>query len=148
MMKEEKMHMIRKAGKEDRERIQQLTELLESQQFNTEDFEKIYLDQLNDERYVCFVYETEEGILSFLNMRMEAQLHHNAKVAQILELVTEENRRSQGIGRELFLYACDYAEKNGCVQIELETSLWRRRAHAFYEREGMTADHAYYTKKL
>ncbi len=140
--------MIRKAGKEDRERIQQLTELLESRKFDPEDFAGIYLDQLNDERYVCFVYETEEGILAYLNMRMEEQLHHSAKVAQILELVTQENKRSLGYGGELFRYACDHAKQKGCVQIELETSLWRKRAHAFYEREGMTADHAYYTIKL
>lgn len=145
---EETDHMIRECRTEDRIRIQQLTELLENCSFNTERFEKIFSGQLMDEKYACFVYEDAEGIHGFLNMRMEEQLHHTAKVAQILELIVDESQREKGIGTKLFRYAKNFAKENGCVQIELETSLWRKRAHAFYEREGMVFDHAYFTMKL
>lgn len=140
--------MKRKCEERDVKEIKQLIDLLENRCFDEETFQRIYMKQLNDESYACFVYEHDGKILGCLNMRMEEQLHHCSKVAQILEFCVSEESRSEGIGRQLFQYALSYAKENGCEQIELETSLWRKRAHAFYEREGMIFDHAYYTMKL
>jgi PhnO protein len=140
--------MIRKSDEKDLEQIQRLTELLENREFDHEDFRRIYHAQLADPRYICFVWENETGIHGLLNMRMEAQLHHCARTAQITELIVDEECRGKGTGKQLFTHACAYAKEQGCAQIELETSLWRKRAHAFYEREGMISDHAWYTMKL
>ena len=142
------LDMIRTAEEKDTKAVQELIELLEDCTFDSENFARIFRDQLADERWTCFVYEKEGEILACLNMRMEEQLHHCAKVAQILELIVKEDKRCQGIGAQLFRTACDHASENGCVQVELETSSWRKRAHAFYEREGMNDDHSFFTMKL
>lgn len=141
-------NMIRIAEEKDTKDVQELIELLENSSFDSETFAAIFKDQLADERWTCFVYEVKGKIQGCLNMRMEEQLHHCAKVAQVLELIVKEDVRSKGIGSKLFDAACRHARENGCVQIELETSSWRKRAHAFYEKEGMNDDHVFYTMKL
>ena len=65
-----------------------------------------------------------------------------------IELVVEEDCRGQSIGRELFAHACEFAREEGCVQIELCSSMRRTDAHRFYEREGMRKDHFNFTMPL
>lgn len=140
--------MIRKSTEKDVSECRRLTEILEDCEFDEKEFADIYLSQLNSGMYVCLLYEEEEKIQAMLNMRIERQLHHRKPVAAILEFVVDPLARGRGIGTALFSYACDYAQKAGCEQIELETSLWRKKAHRFYEASGMIADHLYFTKKL
>lgn len=139
---------IRMAEENDWAACKHLTEILENHAFAEDRFRKIFLAQRASEQYVCLMAEENGRIVGFLNMHMEAQLHHARPVARILELTVDPQWRSQGIGARLFAAAEAIAVQKGCEQIELETSSWRKRAHAFYEREGMTADHLYYTKKL
>ena len=86
--------------------------------------------------------------LGIVDLRMDEQLHHAARVATILELVVESGSRGRGVGRELFRAAVAAAREAGCVQVELETADHRTGAHRFYEREGMGCDHRYYTMPL
>ena len=122
--------------------------LLENRQFDKESLNRIYLEQLQDERFFCFVYEQGHKIAGILNMKMENHLHYCGKVMMIMELAVLEEYRSQGIGSELFEYAVSFAKDHGCIRMELETSMWRERAHAFYEKHGMTKGHYYYSMNL
>ena len=65
-----------------------------------------------------------------------------------MELVTEEDCRGSGIGRELFRHVCEYAKEEGCIQIELNSSMRRTDAHHFYETNGMRKDHFNFTMPL
>ena len=131
---------------EDCEQIRHLMEILEDREFPSDSFRQVFSEQLSHDRYVCLVYTEDEKIIGALNMRIEAQLHRQNKVAQIMELVVEPSYRCHGIGSALFQAAEQIAKEQGCEQIELETSSWRKRAHSFYERKGMICDHLYYRK--
>ena len=102
----------------------------------------------NDPRFHAFVCENGGMVLAFINLRIDYQIHHAAKVAEIMELVTKEDCRGQGIGRELFRHACQFAREEGCVQIELNSSFRRTDAHRFYETKGMVRTHYGFTMPL
>ena len=140
--------MIRKSTENDAQECRRLIEILENCEFDEKEFNEIYLSQVRSGQYVCLLHEENGEIQALLNMRIEKQLHHRKPVAAILEFIVDPFARGKGIGAAMFRYACEYAEKTGCEQIELETSVWRKRAHRFYEANGMIADHLYFTKKL
>lgn len=100
-------------------------------------FERIFLHQLNDPDHRFLVAEEDGAVMGVLHLRMEEQLHHAARVAEIMELAVAQGSRSQGVGARLFAHACEVAREEGCVQIEVACNQLRERAHHFYERQGM-----------
>ena len=89
-----------------------------------------------------------DDVVAFINLRYEDQLHHAARIAEVLELVVDPAQRSQGIGGRLFDYACGQARAHGCQQIELTTNQLRHDAHRFYARKGMLNSHYKFTLPL
>lgn len=140
--------MIRKTTLEDVDAIYKLMCILEDKQLPYDAFSYVYTQQHHQPQMTSFVYEKEEKIIGFLNLRCEFQLHHCEQIAEIMELIVDEHARSQGIGKALFSYACTYAKENGCNQIELATNQLRHQAHRFYEREGMSNFHYKYSMRL
>lgn len=53
------------------------------------------------------------------------------------DLVTLSAHRSQGYGARLLDWLRDYALREGCDQLHLDSGMQRVDAHRFYEREGM-----------
>jgi GNAT superfamily N-acetyltransferase len=51
------------------------------------------------------------------------------------DLVTAEQWRSNGYGRQLNEYLGDLARDAGCASVQLDSSVWRSKAHRFYFRE-------------
>ena len=54
----------------------------------------------------------------------------------IEDLVTDSERRSQGLGRVMMDWLKSHAREHGCEQIHLDSSVRRFPAHRFYLREG------------
>jgi GNAT superfamily N-acetyltransferase len=54
------------------------------------------------------------------------------------DLVTDENRRSTGVGHVLIDWIEAEAKARGCPGVDLESGVQRGRAHRFYFREGFT----------
>lgn len=107
--------MIRIANWEDRNRIHALICDLEQEELPYERFCEIYRHQLESDLYCCLVFEQNQQVIALLNLRMEDQMHHTARIAEVLEFATDPACRSQGIGRQLFAFACDLArEKAAC----------------------------------
>jgi len=52
------------------------------------------------------------------------------------DLVTDERRRSSGVGKALIAYLEGEARKRGCPGLDLESGTHRMHAHKFYFREG------------
>lgn len=141
--------MIRRADIQDFAEVFHLIELLEEQEtFDEEEFYAVFREQLASERFTCLVFEEEGTVKGLLNLRIEAQLHHRRRTAQITELIVPPPYRDHGIGTRLFREAVRTAEAYDCERIELETSLWRKKAHSFYERMGMVPDHYFFTMNL
>lgn len=63
------------------------------------------------------------------------------------DLVTEESRRSQGIGEKLLAKSKELAAELGCERLRLCTGITNTRGMKFYERMGWELRaHAYKTK--
>lgn len=64
------------------------------------------------------------------------------------DLVTDETRRSTGVGAALLAHCEAIARRRGCVSFELDSGVQRARAHKFYFREGMTVTSFAFRKPL
>jgi GNAT superfamily N-acetyltransferase len=53
------------------------------------------------------------------------------------DLVTLPAHRSKGYGAMLLAWLRDFAAKQNCAQLHLDSGIQRKDAHRFYEREGM-----------
>jgi GNAT superfamily N-acetyltransferase len=56
--------------------------------------------------------------------------------AQVMGLVVDEGRRSEGIGATLLEAAEGWARERGCHHMLVATRVTRERAHGFYRRSG------------
>lgn len=54
------------------------------------------------------------------------------------DLVTLASCRSHGYGAVMLKWLKEYAAKEGCSQMHLDSGMQRVDAHRFYKREGMT----------
>lgn len=140
--------MLRKAEFNDCQKIYELICDMENKQFQYNAFSKIYQKQMNSLDNYCFVYENNHQVIGVINLRVEEQLHHCKKIAEVMEFTIDKNNRNQGIGKKMFNYACQQMKEIGCSQIELATNQLREDAHRFYEREGMKNYHFKFSKSL
>ena len=140
--------MICKAEKEDVKRVYELICDMEQSALPYEQFQRIFLAQLEDEAYYCLVCRREGELVAVLNLRFEEQLHHAGKIAEIMELAVDGRYRNRGLGRELLERAIELAKELGCMQIELACNRLRRDAHRFYLRQGMSCCHYKFSRSL
>lgn len=64
------------------------------------------------------------------------------------DLVTDERRRSSGVGRALLGYLEQKARAAGLDNLALDSGTQRQQAHKFYFREGMVVTSFHFGKKL
>lgn len=140
--------MIRTAVMKDLESVYSLLCGMEQKFFDKNAFENIFNSQLKADTMLSLIFEQKNEVLGVLNLRMEYQLHHCAKIAEIMELSVKKGYRSKGIGRALLAVACQRAKDNDCIQIEVCCNKLRIEAHRFYEREGMHNFHYKFSMNL
>ncbi len=121
---------------------------MESKELDYRKFEHIFCDYLEDDSFFSIVAEENGFIIGCLNLRIEYQLHHTEKIAEIMELAVMDGHRSKGIGEELFQRASKIVKDNGCLQIEACCNQLRLKAHKFYERQGMNKFHYKFSMNL
>lgn len=140
--------MYRKSRETDCKVIYDLICNMEKKQLPYEEFEKIYLKQLQKEEMYCLIDEEAGKVRAMLNLRFEEQLHHCEKIAEVMEFVVDESCRNQNVGQKMFTEAKKIALEHGCSQIELATNQLRKDAHRFYYREGMHNFHYKLSQRL
>jgi GNAT superfamily N-acetyltransferase len=64
------------------------------------------------------------------------------------DLVTDESRRSTGVGHALMQYMERICRERACDTFALDSGTQRQRAHRFYFREGMTIPSFHFVKKV
>jgi GNAT superfamily N-acetyltransferase len=64
------------------------------------------------------------------------------------DLVTAGAERSKGRGRELLAWLRALAVEHGCDAFHLDSGVQRKRAHAFYLREGMELSSYHFSVRL
>lgn len=140
--------MIRMAAENDWAAVHHLIEELESCSFSKEVFTQLFQELIRNENHVVFLWENGNTVVGMLHLRMEYQLHHCGRIAEIMELCVLPEYRSQGIGAQLLFVAEKLARESHCIQIEVTSSNARTRAHQFYQQAGMQKTHCKLTKIL
>ena len=64
------------------------------------------------------------------------------------DLVTDESRRSRGVGRALIQYMEKVGRDRKCDTLALDSGTHRQQAHKFYFREQMPITAFHFSKKL
>lgn len=133
--------VIRPAEERDLNAVYALVCDMEEKELPCGAFAEIFRAQLASPDYLCLVCELGGEAVAECNLRFEYQLHHAARIAEVMELAAAPGHRGRGLGAELLSAARDAAIERGCVQIELACNMLRRGAHRFYEREGFKKYH-------
>ena len=66
------------------------------------------------------------------------EMLYSGPILYVDDLVTDDRARSGGNGKRLLDWLKGEARVLGCVQVHLDSGVWRAQAHRFYFREGLT----------
>jgi GNAT superfamily N-acetyltransferase len=73
---------------------------------------------------------------------------HSGRDLYCDDLVTDEARRSTGVGHALIQYMEGICRERSCDTLSLDSGAQRQQAHKFYFREGMTITSFHFDKKI
>ena len=137
---------IRKASETDITGIYELVCQLEDTTFDISTFEQVFSHVMHNN--IVLVCDYENTIAGYLVLSITWQMHHNGKVAEIVELCIHRDFRNMSLGSALLQCAQDIAIEEHCLNIDIRTNRKRKDAHRFYERHGFSKTHYNYTKAL
>ncbi len=136
---------ILEAKAEHLEEIYKLMCELEPYQFDKNQFEQIYLSNLQNKNIHYIVAKREDKIVGFISVHIQCLLHHASNIAEIQELVVSNQHQRTGLGHKLFEKAKDIARENDCLQLEVCCNMSRSESHIFYEVQGFKRSHYKFT---
>jgi GNAT superfamily N-acetyltransferase len=90
----------------------------------------------------------EEGKVVGLTVFRVLEKTHSGRDLYCDDLVTDEARRSAGVGGALIRYMERICRERACDTFSLDSGTWRQQAHKFYFREGMTITSFHFDKKV
>jgi GNAT superfamily N-acetyltransferase len=73
---------------------------------------------------------------------------HSGRELHCDDLVTDERRRSEGVGHALMEHMVRTGRERGCDTLALDSGTQRERAHRFYFREGLTIPSFHFHRTL
>lgn len=98
--------------------------------------ESTYLELVKEARekdmYKLFALFDKDEIVAVTGFKEMITLYYG-KFIWICDLVTDNNRRSEGYGQKLLSYVHDWSKKNKYESVALSSGLQRKEAHRFYE---------------
>ncbi len=96
------------------------------------------------EMAVCVVDGEVAGVTVFRILEKT----HSGRDLYCDDLVTDETRRSTGVGHALMQYMEGICRERACDTFSLDSGSQRQQAHKFYFREGMTITSFHFDKKI
>lgn len=102
-------------------------------------FEKIQADA---NQHLMVLEDVNCSVIGTLQLSFIQYLTYQGGIRSQIEAVrVHPDHRGKGLGRQLFEWAIEFAEKNGAHLIQLTTDKKRPEALAFYKELGFTASH-------
>ncbi len=90
-----------------------------------------------------------EAVIGTLQLTFIPGLSRGGALRGQIEAVrVARNRRSEGLGEQLFEWAIAQCSARGCRLVQLTTDRQREDAHRFYDRLGFVPSHIGYKLKL
>jgi len=140
--------IIRKAKKEEFDEIYKLLkQLWPDKRLTKNKIEEIFLKRLKDKKAELFVLKKENNVIGYGSLVYHDDFMHG-KTGFIGELVIEEKQRNKGYGSELLKNLIKKAKENYCKYIDLNSAVYRRKAHRFYKKQGFKKEAYYFIKKI
>ncbi|WP_336047151.1 GNAT family N-acetyltransferase [Solibacillus ferritrahens] len=100
--------------------------------------------------YQTFVAEVKGNLVGFVGMCKQYAYEFDEPYVRVLALVVHEEFRRDNIGQSLMLAAEDWAKKNHCVAVILNSGNREERfaAHNFYKKLGYIGKSTGFSKSL
>lgn len=115
----------------------------------TESFIDARLMQLLAHPDEALLVATEDDeVQGVLSLHFLPQLALAGDICRISYFCVDGHARGAGVGRHLLLEGEALARQRGCDRIEVHCHSRRKRAHAFYQREGFCEAPKYFAKLL
>ncbi|EPY12903.1 MULTISPECIES: GNAT family N-acetyltransferase [Paenibacillus] len=105
---------------------------------------------LNLPDYKTFVAEINDKLVGFVGMCKQTAYEFDEPYVRVLALVVHEDFRRKNIGQSLMLAVEDWAKKNHCITITLNSGNREERiaAHNFYKNLGYLGKSTGFSKNL
>ena len=88
------------------------------------------------------VAEVDGKVIGTLQLTFTPSISfRGGKRATVESVRVDKDRRGEGIGRRMMLWAIDRAKDADCISMQLTTNAERTDAHRFYQQLGFTASH-------
>ena len=89
-----------------------------------------------------------DGAVAGITVFRVLEKTHSGRDLYCDDLVTDERRRSTGVGHALIQYMEGVCRERACDTFSLDSGAQRQQAHKFYFREGMTITSFHFDKKV
>lgn len=99
-------------------------------------FDKLIIQYITDFGKEIFVADVDSKVIGVVILNLLNRVNRISPELYIPELVVQENYRNVGIGRKLVMKCLEYAKKNNCYRIRLESGKERKDSHKFYKKFG------------
>jgi GNAT superfamily N-acetyltransferase len=108
--------------------------------FTTDEANKIW-DKIEINEIKYFVGKQDGMIIASCYISIIPNLTFNGKSIGFIEnVITDEKYRRQGIGKKVIEMAIEYAKKENCYKVVLQSGIKRTTAHKFYEAIGFNGE--------
>jgi GNAT superfamily N-acetyltransferase len=102
---------------------------------------------LEQSGYLLAYLQESEGPVAVAGFRLGGSLAWG-RFLYVDDLVTRSSHRSRGFGSAFLSWLREFAEKQGCDQLHLDSGVQRKEAHRFYEREGLLLASYHFAKRV
>jgi GNAT superfamily N-acetyltransferase len=89
-----------------------------------------------------------DGAVAGITVFRVLEKTHSGRDLYCDDLVTDDTRRSRGVGHAMIEYMERLCRERGCDTFSLDSGTARQQAHKFYFREGMTVTSFHFDKKI
>lgn len=127
---------IRRIRLDDLDKVYELMNILYEGKLKYDRFKNIYKLKLKEENSYYIVAVEDDDVVGVLTSELQEKLHRERLQLFIEDLIVEESKRNNGIGKALIENAINYAKDNNCEVVELTSYKDNIKAHKFYENNG------------
>ena len=135
---------LRELNEKDLESLIKLYEQLDGANgdFTAEDARKIWKAEIEGNKKIKYFGVVENGkVISTCYCLIIPNLTRlGSSIAFVENVVTDSEYRGQGLGRKVMEMAIEFARKNNCYKVILQSASFRKEAHQFYKNLGFDGE--------
>ncbi len=125
-----------------------LRQLWPGKEISAASLQDSFMRSFSLEGHIIRVAVYEDRLVGLCSLSIRNNLKAEGNLANVDELVVDEDMRGREIGKLLMRDAEDIASAAGCRILGLESSFHRMEAHRFYEDNGYWKQGYYITREL